>query len=98
VLDNNEWFIKTFVFVIENVKFLNQRSLPFIETQKQIAEIKTNSQILAQATRTGTSFFAQLPSETLIKIASLTGDKEIIPEHEANKIAYVNFDRPKLDA
>jgi hypothetical protein len=60
-------------------------------------EIRKNSRVLAQAYRTETGFFAKLPLEGLVKIASLTGMKNnptVSEEKEAINIAYVNFDRP----
>ncbi|MBA2710332.1 MAG: hypothetical protein H0U57_07065 [Tatlockia sp.] len=56
-------------------------------------EIKINAQILAQAYRTETSFFAKLPPENLIKIASLMGKNRNVIEDdkEGYEIAFKNF-------
>lgn len=76
--------------------FLNKESLAEAERKKQTVEIKKNAYLLSQGQRSENSFFAQLPDELLVKIAALTGDKEIIPVNEANEIAHNTFGRPKF--
>lgn len=72
--------------------------LPMIkEIHTHFSEVKKNSQILSQANRVGSNFFATLPVEILINIASLIGSNEnkIEEDKEAHEIASQNFGRPK---
>ncbi len=61
---------------------------PIMKFLKSSADIKRNSILIAQGSRSNTGFFNQLPTELLIKIASLTGDREAHNTQASEKIAF----------
>lgn len=67
------------------------------ESKPYFSEIRTNSQIIAQACRTGTSFFARIEEKHILhKIASLMGKNpnRIEEDNESYVIAQTNFGKP----
>lgn len=63
----------------------------------RISEIRKNSQVLAQAIRTGTSFFNTLPKELLVRIASLMGNNENVIEENELDVKRADEFFPKLN-
>ncbi len=63
----------------------------------RISEIRKNSQVLAQATRTGTSFFNTLPKELLVRMASLMGNNENVIEENELDVKRADEFFPKLN-
>ena len=70
-----------------------QRFPTIFQFPKDLAEIRKNSRVLAQAYRTKTGFFATLPIELNIKIAALTGNSGNVQLSE--KVAIDHFRKPR---
>ena len=77
----------------EAIKAANEQTK---KIQTSFIEIKKNICMIAQARRTGTSFFASQPKEIAMKIIAETADLPMFSEHEVTTIvrnSYSSFNR-----